>query len=184
MEWIHRADLGREDRQMKRTRPPKFAARILSLLSSSKKIGILGDTEEEYRMIRSEKSRFKADIWYIWQIFKPMPFFIRSTVYWSCEMFKNYLKIALRNIRRHRGYSFINIAGLAVGIACCLLIFSWARFELSYERFHTTAQEIYRVISEFHSPGGEINYTLTSQAPLAAALKENYPEIINSARGL
>ncbi|MDH5466919.1 MAG: ABC transporter permease [Candidatus Aminicenantes bacterium] len=87
-------------------------------------------------------------------------------------------------MRRHKSYSLINITGLAVGIACCLLILSWVRFELSYERFHTNAQEIYRVISEFHSPGGEINYTLTSQAPLAAALKENYPEIINSARAL
>jgi putative ABC transport system permease protein len=96
----------------------------------------------------------------------------------------NYLKTATRKIRRQKGYSFINIAGLAVGIACCLLILSWVRFEFSYDRFHTNAQEIYRVISEFHSPRGEINYTWTSQAPLAAALKENYPEIINSARAL
>jgi len=96
----------------------------------------------------------------------------------------NYMKTATRKIRRQKGYSFINIAGLAVGIACCLLILSWVHFELSYDRFHTNAREIYRVISEFHSPGGEINYGLTSPAPLAAALKENYPEIINSARAL
>jgi len=96
----------------------------------------------------------------------------------------NYIKIAFRKIRREKGYSLINVAGLAVGIACCLLILSWVRFELSYERFHKNATEIYRVISEFHSPGGEINYTLESQAPLAAALKQNYPEIINSARTL
>ena len=96
----------------------------------------------------------------------------------------NYLKVALRKIRRQKGYSFINIAGLAVGIACFLLILTWVRFEFSYDRFHKNAREIYRVISEFHSPGGKINYVWTSQAPLASALKEDYPEIINSARAL
>jgi putative ABC transport system permease protein len=99
-------------------------------------------------------------------------------------MMNHYFKSTLRYMQRHKSYSLINITGLAIGIACCLLILSWVRFELSYDRFHTNAQEIYRVISEFQSPEGEINYTLTSQAPLAAALKENYPEIINSARAL
>ena len=131
---------------MKRTKPPKFAARILSILSSSKRIGILGDTEEEYRMILSEKGRFKADIWYIWQIFQPMPFFIRSTIYWSYEMFKNYLKIALRNIRRHKGYSFINIAGLALGMSCSLLVLLFVFHEMSYDRFHKKADRIFRII--------------------------------------
>ena len=116
MERIRRAALGRKDSQMKRTKPPKFAEKILSILSSSRKSGILGDTEEEYLMILWEKGRFRADLWYVWQILKPMPFFIRSTLYWSFEMFKNYLKIALRIIKRHKGYSFINIVGLAVGM--------------------------------------------------------------------
>jgi len=50
-------------------------------------------------------------------------------------MFKNYLKIALRNLRRHKGYTFINIAGLAVGMACCALMLLFIRQELSYDRF-------------------------------------------------
>jgi len=68
---------------MKRTKPPKFAERILSILSASRKIAVLGDTEEEYRMILSDKGRFRADMWYVWQIFRPLPFLIRSSVYWS-----------------------------------------------------------------------------------------------------
>jgi ABC-type antimicrobial peptide transport system permease subunit len=99
-------------------------------------------------------------------------------------MFKNYFKVALRNIQKHKGYSFINITGLAVGIACCLLIFSWTRYELSFDSFHENTQEICRVISEFHSPGGEINYSTTNQAPLAAVLKDRYPEIVNSSRAV
>ena len=50
---------------MKRIRPPKLAERILAILSTSRKIGILGDTEEEYRMILWEKGRFRADVWYV-----------------------------------------------------------------------------------------------------------------------
>jgi putative ABC transport system permease protein len=97
-------------------------------------------------------------------------------------MLKNYFKLLFRNIQRHKGYYFINIAGLAFGIACCFLIFSWIRYELSFDHFHNNAQEICRVITEFHSPGGEINYTYTNQAPLADLLENRYPEIINSAR--
>jgi len=51
-------------------------------------------------------------------------------------MFKNYLKIALRNLKKQKAFSVINIIGLAVGIACCILIFLWVQDELSYDRFH------------------------------------------------
>ena len=61
MEWIPRADLGRKNGKMKRNKPPKFAERILSILSFSRKIGILGDAEEEYSMILAEKGLFLAD---------------------------------------------------------------------------------------------------------------------------
>jgi len=167
---------------MKRTKPPKFAERILSILSSSKKIGILGDTEEEYHMILLEKGRFRADMWYAWQIFQPLPFFIRSTIYWSFEMFKNYLKIALRIMNRHKGYSFINITGLAVGIACFILILLWIRHELSYDRFHENGERIFKVTIESHRSDGRIEPFLDTQFPLAPALKERYPDIKNAAR--
>ena len=107
---------------MKRTGPPKFAERILGILSASRKTGVLGDTEEEYRMILSKKGRFRADMWYALQILKPLPYFIRSTLYWRFIMFKNYFKTALRHINRHKWYSFINIAGLTIGMTCCILI--------------------------------------------------------------
>ena len=61
------------------------------------------------------------------------------------SMLKNYLKIALRNLRRHTGYSFINITGLAVGMACCGLILLYVQHEMSFDRFHERAHQIYRV---------------------------------------
>lgn len=60
-------------------------------------------------------------------------------------MFKNYLKIALRNIKRHKGYSFINIVGLAIGMACCIMILFWVQDELSYNKFHEKADSLYLV---------------------------------------
>jgi putative ABC transport system permease protein len=176
MEWIHRANLGREDQQMKRTKPPKFAERILSILSSSKKIGILGDTEEEYRMILSEKGRFKADIWYTRQIFQPMLFLIRSTIYWNLGMLKNYIKIALRNIKRHKGYSVINIIGLVIGITCCLYIFLYVQQELSYDRYHNDADRIYRIACTWKGEAIEESIPLISY-PVADVVKERYNEV-------
>lgn len=60
-------------------------------------------------------------------------------------MLKNYLKIALRNIKKHKAYSFINIAGLAVGMTCCILILLWVQDELSYDKHHEKADRIYRI---------------------------------------
>ncbi len=60
-------------------------------------------------------------------------------------MIGNYLKIALRNIKKHKGYSFINIAGLAVGMTCCILILLWVQDELSYDRYHKNADRIFRI---------------------------------------
>ena len=94
-------------------------------------------------------------------------------------MLKNYFKIALRNIRRHKGYSFINIAGLAIGMACTLLILLWIQDELSFDRFHENGSNIYRIIVEdeqgMQSAG-------TCPIPLAPHLKQTYPEILDSTR--
>ncbi len=60
-------------------------------------------------------------------------------------MLKNYLKISLRNLQRHKGYSLINIAGLAVGLACCVLMLLYIRHELSYDRHYEKAERIYRI---------------------------------------
>jgi putative ABC transport system permease protein len=86
---------------------------ILGFLYKTKKMGVLGDTEEEYRMIRSDQGRISADMWYLWQILKPLPFFIRHSLYGRFVMFETYIKIAFRNIKGHKGYSFLNISGLA-----------------------------------------------------------------------
>ena len=63
-------------------------------------------------------------------------------------MFKNYLKTALRNLYRYKSYSLIKIVGLAVGIACCILIMLWVVDEWNYDRFHQRAPDLYRMMTE------------------------------------
>jgi len=96
-------------------------------------------------------------------------------------MLKNYMIVAVRNILRHKGYSFINIVGLAIGMACCILIMLWVQDELSYDTFHENADRLYRVIKSYESEGELKHFSLTP-APLGPALKEEYPEIVNAAR--
>jgi putative ABC transport system permease protein len=81
-------------------------------------------------------------------------------------MVSNYLKMALRNIKKHKGYSFINIAGLAVGMTCCLLILLWVQDELSYDRYHENADCIYRIT--YAEEIGD-SYDHYANSPFAAA---------------
>jgi len=96
-------------------------------------------------------------------------------------MFKNYVLIALRNIRRHQGYSFINVAGLALGMACCILILVWVMDEVGTNRFHDKADSIYLVRTTQHY--GSRTVTGTGSVPaLGPALKAEFPEVRNAAR--
>jgi putative ABC transport system permease protein len=80
-------------------------------------------------------------------------------------MFRNYLKIGLRNLRKHKAFSFINILGLAVGLTCCMLIGLFIKEEQSYDRFHENADNIYRFTREFKSPDGSTSLHLSRLAP-------------------
>jgi putative ABC transport system permease protein len=93
-------------------------------------------------------------------------------------MFKNYLLVALRNMKKHKWYSFINIAGLALGIACCILMLLWVRYEFSFDRFHENADEIYRIISEVPT-GNQIIQNARTPNPIGSTLKDEYPEVVN-----
>jgi putative ABC transport system permease protein len=91
-------------------------------------------------------------------------------------MIKNYFKIALRNLIRHRGYSFINITGMAIGISCCLLILMFVNDELSYDSFNEKAHRIFRVALKIKY-GGRAFRTATIGPPVGKALKADFPEV-------
>lgn len=96
-------------------------------------------------------------------------------------MLKNFLKVAFRNISRHKVFSWINIIGLSVGLACSILIALFVMDELSYDRFHKHADQIYRVALKGSFQGNSLNGVSTG-APVANILQEGIPEVVNSVR--
>jgi len=97
------------------------------------------------------------------------------------SMISNYIRIALRNIRKHFSYSVINIAGLSLGLTVCLLLTVWVRHELSFDRFHANYDRLYRLGLEY-SFGGQTSKTAQSPTALLPALKENFQEVENGVR--
>jgi len=96
-------------------------------------------------------------------------------------MLKNYLMIAIRNITKHKSFSAINVAGLAVGIACCIAIMLFVRDELRYDRFNKHADRIYRVHFHAFFNGKDLNFA-GSAAPLSSTLLRDFPEVVAATR--
>ena len=96
-------------------------------------------------------------------------------------MLKNYLKIAFRNLVRFKAYSLINILGLAIGIASCIVILLFVEDELSFDKFNQKAEQIYRVHTRGRLLGSDLNMAV-SPAPLGETLVSDFPEVIRSAR--
>ena len=93
-------------------------------------------------------------------------------------MIRNYLKVAFRSIFRNKLTAFINIAGLSLAMACAILIYLFVSDEVSYEKYHSKADRIYRVTRSFHSPEGEVNLHLANVAPpIGPLLKNDFGEI-------
>jgi putative ABC transport system permease protein len=93
-------------------------------------------------------------------------------------MIKNYLKVALRSILRNKLTAFINISGLALAMACAILIYLYVIDETNYEKYHSKADRIYRVTRDFHSQQGEVSLRLANVAPpIGPLLKNDFGEI-------
>src|SRR3954470_19333811 len=92
-------------------------------------------------------------------------------------MIKNYFKIAWRNLVKHKAFAAINIAGLAIGMACSIFILLWVQNELSYDRFNENADETYRIVVRAGDFKAAIN-----PAPMVADLQAKIPAIKNTVR--
>lgn len=131
---------------------------------------IMEDIEDCYANNKERKGSFLSEmIWLCKLLFILMTFVLKACI-GRTIMFKNYLKISLRNIKRHRSYSFINIMGLAIGIACCMLIILWVQNESNYDCFHENADNIYMVPLTIHSADGRATTVKNSAGPLGSEL--------------
>src|SRR5689334_5399392 len=96
-------------------------------------------------------------------------------------MLKNLILIAWRNIRKDKTYSAINILGLTIGITCSMFLLMYIMDELSFDRYHANAKNIYRVVSNIKEPDDAFTWAVV-QRPLAVELRNNYPEVTNAVR--
>ncbi|MBN9385268.1 MAG: ABC transporter permease [Chitinophagaceae bacterium] len=97
-------------------------------------------------------------------------------------MLKNYLVTAWRNLNKNRAFSLINIAGLAIGMAVCLLILQYVNFELSYDQFNKNAADIYRVTNDRYQNGKLVQHGTITYSAIGKALQDDYPEVIGHVR--
>lgn len=168
-----------------RLKKPSRLIQVLlwSALSSEDYDELMGDFEESYRYRIEMGNRIKAYSWLWWQLIRSLPTLVSTSIQWRMLMFRNYLKIALRNIRKHKGYALINIIGLAIGMVCCILILLWVQDELSYDRYHENADRIYRVTRLWYDADGIVNLHLGHVAPPIGPLLENdFNEIEHAVR--
>lgn len=96
-------------------------------------------------------------------------------------MFKNYLKVAFRNLLKQKSFTFINVVGLAVGMTCFTLILLYVLFELSYDKFHENTDQIYRVAIERKYPD-KVRLWGRTAFPVAQTFQYEYPEILQGTR--
>jgi len=97
-------------------------------------------------------------------------------------MIKNYLKVAFRNLWKYKSFSAINIAGLAIGMAACLLILQYVSFKLSYDQFHDDVKDIYRVANDRFQSGKLIQHGTITYSAIGKAMNDDYEEVIQNTR--
>ncbi len=97
-------------------------------------------------------------------------------------MIKNYFKIAWRNLVNNKADSTINIIGLSIGMAACLLILEFVSFELSYDRFNKNANDIYRVSNDRYQKGKLVQHGTITYSAVGPAMKTDFPEVLNNTR--
>ena len=127
-------------------------------------MGSLAETKEAFEKVYWGKIRYERTI--------------KQELIWRISMIRNYIKIAGRNLRKQKGFAFINIFGLAAGLTCFILIALFVRHEFSYDRFHEQAGRIYRIVSASSTPSSPDNsqWAYTS-APFLESLQEEFPEV-------
>jgi len=157
--------------------PPKVAEWVLKQVFPDNGIYTsAGDFEEVYREIAERRGIVTARLWYWMQVIVSLFPYVFGKIYWSGVMIKSYLKTAIRHFARQKGFTFINMFGLTLGLACCIVIFLYVNDEASYDKYHEDLDNIYRVAVRSESPN------LTSEsasvcAPVAQVLRDNFPQV-------
>lgn len=138
----------------------------------------LGDFTEIYANRVNEAGQTAARRWLWHEVFRSLPSFLKTSLIWNITMIRNYFKSSLRNMLRNKIFALVNLLGLAVGMACFILIMTWTQDELSFDRFHANKDHLH--LLTIHHPSEIVD----SNVPFALApiLAAEFPEIVNFTR--
>ncbi len=165
-----------------KTSPPKILESILKwIIDDREKESLVGDFAEIYKYRTEQSNSFAATLWYLVQICKLIPAIMFESISWSLTMLINYFRIAYRYLLRYKGFSFINLSGLSIGIASTILILIWVFDEISYDTFHQDADKIYRLNWDFKWEDRE-GIGSGTPPPLAKTLSKEIPGISETVR--
>lgn len=138
----------------------------------------LGDFEEGFLYVHQQQGGNAARRWYWIQVFRTVPPLIINTINFGVVMLSNYLKVALRGMLKHRGFTVINVTGLALGLACFVMMMLYVQNELSYDKFHHNSDQIFRVIRHYEGEDGYPEAWIGgTPAPLSKQMKLDFPEV-------
>ncbi|WP_227686967.1 ABC transporter permease [Spirosoma arboris] len=173
-------------------KPPRFAHWLLTRLHPEETLEeVEGDLDELYTYWYERAGRTQATLRYLLNVVSVLPPFVRRRKrqedYYQTPsilqptMIRNYLKIALRNLKRQKVSTSINVVGLAIGLATCILIMLYVQDELSYDRYNDKADRIVRVGLKLQMNGKDVGgYSLGQNA--ARDLKQEFPEVLKVTR--
>lgn len=162
--------------------PPKLPLRFLRWFCSPELLeDVEGDLNELF-LLRSSTNKSKAK----WLFTRDVFMLFRPGIIRQINLFKgqnnnvmlsNYLKIAFRNALRYKGYTSLNLLGLVVGIASCMLILLWVNDELKVNKFHEKGDQIYQIFRNMKQSGGMVNTTASIPKPVGDLVAEEYSEV-------
>lgn len=162
-------------------RPPRFSAFLLGWLLRDDWHTPAGDFEEAFHRIASNEGAASATSWYRRQVLLLIPDRLKEKLIWNSFMFFNNLKISVRTLRKNPVFAAINMGGLAVGMAACLLIMLFVKDELTFDLNHSNSDQIVRVVEQSVGGDGSEEHYGYSRAALAHAAPDEIPEILSSA---
>jgi putative ABC transport system permease protein len=164
-------------------RPAPMARRLVERLCwPEDREALLDNLDEEYAVREEQKGAGRARRWYRLQAARCVVPLLGYEFLWRFVMLRNDLKTAFRHYRRHKSFFAIHLVGLAIGMACCLLIMLWVQDEIGYDRFHERLDRIFLVVQFSPERGGSNHSSIP--APLIPRLRSDFPEIRSASRYL
>jgi len=164
-------------------KPPRIPEYLMgSMFPDEQYYTTVSDIEEDYRRLVVEKGSFYAGLWYWLQLLPAFAYFVPFKLKWSLFLFNNYVKTIYRYFRRQKGFTLINILGLAIGMAGILLVLLYVRAELSFDNFHKNKDNIFRVQKIVTYPERDAELHALTSGKMAGALVSDFPEILNAVK--